>query len=139
MNLDDFTSLILGIVDNEFPTKTIPLTFGISVKLQTDEVNYERHLLLSFEEFLEAFSRIIDRLSPGPEGEEDDWDYSSKQEQHLSQKLVNILPKILPCIKEDYKEVKYKFPTPPKDEYGLFSYDPNSVFYQNIFPKNLHK
>lgn len=140
MNLDDFSSLCGNIVDKEFPTKIIPIVFCISIKPQQNEVFSERHLQLFFEEFLEAYSRIVDRLSPIPDGEiPEDWPLNSRQEQHLSIKLLNTLPMMLGSLKEEFRPVKEKFTIPPKDDYGLYTFDINSGFYQNSYPKNLHK
>ena len=117
MNLDDFTSLCSHIVDKDFPTKIIPTIFCVSVKLQVDEIHSERHLQLLFEEFIEAFSRVVDRASPIPEGEPaEDWPLSARQEQHLSIKLLNTFPLFIGLLKDEFKSLKDKFTIPQKDE-----------------------
>jgi hypothetical protein len=66
MILDEFNSMCLEIVDNEFPVREIPLYYNISIRLQVSEINSERHYNMLFPEFLEAFCRVIDKYSPIP-------------------------------------------------------------------------
>lgn len=140
MNLEDFTNFSNSMVDKEFPTKLIPTIFCVSNRLEVNEVNSERHLQIFFEEFLEGMSRVIDKLSPIPDGEAvEDWPLQARQDQHLSIKLLNAYPLILNNIKDEFKNIKEKFTIPSKDEYGLYTFDISSGFYLNIFPKNLHK
>jgi hypothetical protein len=55
-----------------------------------------------------------------------------REEQHLSQKLANIIHLVIKLITNtDYKQVKEKFPLPLKDDYGLYTWDPNGIFYQS--------
>ena len=148
MELKEFNELITEIVDKDFSIREIPIIFNASLKLQINEIDYDRHYNMFFFEFLEAFCRIIDKFSPIPEGEkevfdyimQDDWPYSKRYEQHLLIKLENIiwkLPKLV--INPDFKLIKEKFPTPKKDdETGLYKYDSSNLFYQN-FQKYLLK
>jgi hypothetical protein len=69
MWLDEFTQICLSIIDKEFPVREIPVCFNISMKLQTNEIDSERHYNMHFSEFLEAIARVIDKLSPIPPGE----------------------------------------------------------------------
>ena len=39
------------------------------MSLQVNELNSDRHYNMNFYEFLEAFCRVIDKVSPVPEGE----------------------------------------------------------------------
>lgn len=69
MILDEFASLIVNIVDKDFPVREAPISFNMSMKLQVNEIDSERHNNMLFPEFLEALSRIIDKASPIPVGE----------------------------------------------------------------------
>ena len=70
MNLDEFNQLMTLFVHTDFPVRELPYIFNISMKLQVSELNGDRHYNMSFFEFLEAFSRVIDKASPIPDGEE---------------------------------------------------------------------
>ena len=67
MILEEFSNLVMAIVGKDFPVREIPLCFNLSVTLQIDEIYSDRHLNLSFPEFLEALCRVIDIESPAPE------------------------------------------------------------------------
>jgi hypothetical protein len=69
MNLDEFNSLMLLIVDNEFPVREIPIAYNHSIRLQINEIDSDRHLKMMFPEFIEAFCRTIDKYSPFPSQE----------------------------------------------------------------------
>lgn len=66
MVLEEFNSLCLEIVDNEFSIREIPILYNYSMRLQISEITSERHYNMLFTEFLEAFCRIIDKFSPAP-------------------------------------------------------------------------
>jgi hypothetical protein len=66
MVLDDFSNLMTNIIDKDYPVREIPLCFNLSMKLQVNEIDYERHLNMQFYEFIEAFARVVDKLSPFP-------------------------------------------------------------------------
>lgn len=132
MELKEFNDLILKIVDKEFPMREIPLIFNVSIKLQLNEIDYDRHYNMFFFEFIEAFCRIIDKFSPIPLGADIiDWPVDKRESQHLSLKLENFIPHMNGLITStDFKHVKEKFILPKKDdETGLFKYDPSSSFY----------
>lgn len=69
MILDEFESLIANLVDKEFPVREIPISFNLSMRLQVNEIESEKHNNMLFPEFLEAVSRIIDKASPIPPGD----------------------------------------------------------------------
>ena len=69
MNLDEFIQLMNLFIYTDFPVREIPVIFNISMRLQLSEIDSERHYNMTFYEFLEAFSRVIDKASPVPEGE----------------------------------------------------------------------
>jgi hypothetical protein len=69
MELKEFNQLVLEAVDKDFSIRDIPIIFNSSIRLQINEIDYDRHFNMFFLEFLEAFCRIIDRSSPFPEGE----------------------------------------------------------------------
>ena len=65
MQLENFNDLVLRTVDTEsFPVREIPLIFNMSMRLQVDEVNSERHYRMQFFEFLEALCRVLDKAYP---------------------------------------------------------------------------
>ena len=69
MNLDEFIQLMSAFIYTDFPVRELPVIFNNSMKLQVSEIDSERHYNMTFYEFLEAFSRVIDKASPVPEGE----------------------------------------------------------------------
>lgn len=69
MILEEFTNLMLNMVDKEFPVREIPISFNLSMRLQINEIDSDRHNNMSFIEFIEAYCRIIDKYSPIPPGE----------------------------------------------------------------------
>lgn len=66
MVLEEYQNLISSIVDKDFPIRESPLHFNSAMKLQISELFSDRHYNMLFPEFLEAFSRSIDRWSPAP-------------------------------------------------------------------------
>jgi len=68
MELKEFNDLILSFVDNDFPQRDIPLIFNYSMRLQINEIEYDKHYKMMFSEFLEAFCRAVDKASPPPVG-----------------------------------------------------------------------
>ena len=151
MILDEFNSMCLEIVDNEFPVRDIPLFYNYSMKLQINEINSDRHYNMLFPEFLEAFCRVIDKFSPIPLDQnkvilmlfQDEWTRQKREEQHLSVKLENILPLLPKHIRNpEYKLVKEKFYLPGKEEdTGLFKIDLTNQFYNQVqnLPKKICK
>jgi hypothetical protein len=66
MNLDEFNNLMVQIVDNEFPVREIPISYNHAIRLQTNEIESDRHLKMLFPEFIEGVCRVVDRCSPFP-------------------------------------------------------------------------
>ena len=69
MNLEEFSQLMNLFVYTDFPVRELPVIFNNSMRLQVSELESDRHYNMTFYEFLEAFSRVIDKASPVPEGE----------------------------------------------------------------------
>ena len=70
MILDEFTNLVLNLTESDFPVRDIPIHFNLSMKLQINEIDSDRHYSMLFPEFIEAFCRVIDKSSPIPPGED---------------------------------------------------------------------
>lgn len=66
MILDEFTNLMLGLIENDFPVREIPICFNLSIRLQVNEIDSDRHYSMLFPEFVEAYCRVIDKSSPAP-------------------------------------------------------------------------
>lgn len=66
MILEEFSNLITNIIDKDFPVREIPLCFNQSMKIQVNEVELDKHYNMTFPEFIEAFCRVVDKLSPYP-------------------------------------------------------------------------
>ena len=127
MNMYEFKSLCEKIVYADFPIRDISLFFNISKRIQIDEINSDAHNFLSFSEFVEAFVRVIDKLSPIPQGQAfENWPMQKRTSLKLIEKLENAIPLIQSLITNpEYKVLKEKFVIPEKDEYGLFKTDVN--------------
>ena len=137
MWLEEFTSICNALMDSDFPVKEIPTIYSLSMRTQTDEINRDNHINMRFPEFLEAFSRFADRLSPVPPGENKlEWNMQQRNEQHLSTKLESLIPGMLKLIKHpDYRVVKDKFVLPVRDEEsGLLVVDYTNPFYGKLIP-----
>ena len=52
-----------GLFADSFQEREVSLSFNFSIMLQIDEVYQERHLQMSFLEFIEAFARIAEKVS----------------------------------------------------------------------------
>ena len=125
---------MVQIVDNEFPVREIPICFNHSIKLQVNEIDYDKHLKLIFPEFLEAFCRVVDKSSPIPFGDKiENWTAQSRQDQHLSTKIENVIPVLMKLITNpEFKSVKEKFPFLSRDEEsGLIIYDNTNPLYSS--------
>ena len=122
-------------MDDEFPVKEIPIIYSLSMRLQTNEIYKDNHINMRFPEFLEAFSRFVDKLSPAPPGR-NDMKRESRDEQLLATKLENIMPSFFKLITDNkYKYIKDRFPTLTKDmETGLFEIDYNNPLYKDLLP-----
>lgn len=69
MILEEFNNFVLNFVDKEFPVRDIPICFNLSMKIQVNEIDFDKHYNMLFPEFLEAMCRIVDKFSPIPLGE----------------------------------------------------------------------
>ena len=137
MWLEEFTSICNALMDSDFPVKEIPTIYSLSMRVQTDEINRDNHINMRFPEFLEAFARFADRLSPVPIGENKlEWSMQQRSEQHLSTKLESLIPSMMKLIKHpDYRVVKDKFTLPVRDEEsGLLVVDYGNQFYGKLIP-----
>ncbi len=134
MWLDEFTNVVSILMDSEFPVKEIPTIVSLSMRITTNEIDSDKHYNMTFPEFLEAFCRFVDKLSPAPVGE--NMSKEERIEQHLSVKLENLMPMVSKCIqKGEYSYVKNKFVFPQKDEEtGLYIIDYDNPFYQGKLP-----
>ena len=136
MWLEEFTNVCNALMDTDFPVKEIPTIYNLSMRTQVDEINKDFHINMRFPEFLEAFSRFVDRLSPVPLGEnKSEWTMQQRQEQHLSVKLESMIPSMMKLIKSDLRAVKDKFQLPSRDEEsGLLVIDYTNPFYGKLLP-----
>jgi len=137
MWLDEFTNLCNYFLDSDFPVKEIPTIFCLSFRLTVNEINSDKHYNMNFYEFLEAFCRFIDKLSPIPKNEDkSNWPMEKRMEQPLNVKLENILYLIPNLIKgSEFKNVREKFVFPSKDEEtGLYIIDYNNEMYKGKIP-----
>jgi hypothetical protein len=64
MSISEFIDLVTfsGVVDENFTNKEIGSMFNLSMMTQVDEVYDDRHLQMSFLEFVEAFCRVADKV-----------------------------------------------------------------------------
>ena len=65
--MDDFIGLMERMVDKDFVVRDLPVFYNLSMRTQVNEIDNDKHMMMYFIEFLEAFSRIVDELSPAPE------------------------------------------------------------------------
>lgn len=139
MVLEEFNNLMINIVDKEFPVREIPICFSLAMRLQINEIDYDKHTNMLLPEFLEAVARVVDKYSPTPTGENvEELNMQARQDQHLSVKLENVMPQLIKLITHpDYKYLKEKFVIPLKDEEtSLFKYDVTNPQYASIWPKS---
>ena len=141
MQLDNFTNLCSLLMDVDFPVKEIPILFSLSMRLQTNEIDSDKHYNMVLPEFLEAFCRFVDRLSPIPYGEDSSkWDMKRRQEQPLDAKIETMIPKIIKLIDGPKKYVKDQFTMPLRDEdsgYLIINYD--NPLYEGLLPPRTKK
>ena len=136
MTLDNFSYICQSLMDSDFPVKEVPIIFSISIRLTTNEINFDKHYKMVFPEFLEAICRFIDKLSPIPSNEDySKWDMKRRQEQPLYIKIENMIPKLTKLITGQYKNIRDKFVLPNRDpETGLFIINYDSPFYEGKIP-----
>ena len=70
MILEEFTNLMNNFIESDFPVREFPILVIFSMRLQVNEISFERHYQISFAEFLEAFCRVIDKANPLAPNEE---------------------------------------------------------------------
>ena len=70
MILEEFTNLMMNLIEHDFPVREIPICFNLSMRLQVNEIDSDRHYCMLFPEFIEAFCRVIDKSSPVPPNED---------------------------------------------------------------------
>ena len=136
IHIDEFTTLINKLMDSDFPVKEIPTIYNVSMRLQENEIDFDKHYNMVFPEFLEAICRFIDKLSPVPENENKfEWTFERRNEQDLYIKIENLIPSIMKNIKPKFKNLKDKFVMPVRDpETGLLTYDITNEFYVGLHP-----
>lgn len=69
MTLDEFVNFANSIVDKDYPLRETPISYNLAMRLQVNEIEYDRHMEMTFPEFLEAFCRVVDKYSPIPPNE----------------------------------------------------------------------
>ena len=137
-----------GLQNERFANRDINVCFNLAMQTRVDEYTADKHLKMSFIEFLEAISRAADYLSYPPPSYESKFGYmkklslkekfnaeENKEEaegdeeiemteeelisQPLSKKIENILPILLMfCTKRIFKK-KWIWPT-KNPKYGLY-------------------
>ena len=69
MSLNEFIDLVTfaEVVDDYFSSREIGTIFNLSMMTQIDEINSEKHMQMTYIEYIEAICRTADRviLSPG--------------------------------------------------------------------------
>lgn len=64
MSLDEFGSLIdrMGVYNENFGAKQVATQFSLAMMTQIDELDSNRHMDMSFAEFVEAIARVAQKL-----------------------------------------------------------------------------
>ena len=64
MSLDEFTQMLgdAGLLNEHFGNREVGPLWNLSMMTNKDELNSERHLNMTFVEFLEAIARVADRF-----------------------------------------------------------------------------
>jgi len=64
MSMNEFIDLVTqsGVIDDNFGAREIGVLFNLSMMTQIDEINRELHFQMHFIEFIEAMSRVADRV-----------------------------------------------------------------------------
>ena len=52
----------MGVYNETFGSKQVPVNFNLSMMTQVDELEQDRHLCMSFCEFVEAIVRVAEKL-----------------------------------------------------------------------------
>ena len=141
LTLEGYTNLCNSLMDSDFPVKELPVLFSVSLRLTTNEIDYDKQYNMVFPEFLEAICRFIDKLSPIPTGEDPaKWDMKRRQAQPLRNKIQTMIPSLTRLISGAYRNVRDKFVTPPKEEdVDLYKIDYDNPLYEGKLPKRSKK
>ena len=141
LTLEGYTNLCNSVMDSDFPVKELPVLFSLSLRLTTNEIDYDKQYNMVFPEFLEAICRFIDKLSPIPPGEEPSkWDMKRRYAQPLKNKIQTMIPALTRLISGAYRNVRDKFVTPAKEEDAdLYKIDYDNPLYEGKLPKRVKK
>ena len=141
LTLEGYTNMCNQLMDSDFPVKELPVLFSLSLRLTTNEIDYDKHYNMVFPEFLEAICRFIDKLSPIPKGEDfTKWDMKRRQNQPLKNKIETMIPSLTRLISGNYRNVRDKFVAPPKEEdVDLYKIDYENPLYEGKLPKKVKK
>ena len=141
LTLEGYTNLCNNLMDSDFPVKELPVLFSLSLRLTTNEIDYDKQYNMVFPEFLEAICRFIDKLSPIPPGEDAaKWDMKRRQAQPLKNKIQTMIPSLTRLISGAYRNVRDKFVTPAKEEdVDLYKIDYDNPLYDGKLPKRSKK
>ena len=141
LTLEGYTNMCNSLMDSDFPVKELPVLFSVSFRLNTNEIDYDKHYNMVFPEFLEAICRFIDKLSPIPPGEDPSkWDMKRRQEQPLRSKIETMIPQLMRLISNQYKNIRDKFVTPEiEEETGLYKIDYDNPLYEGKIPKKVKR
>jgi hypothetical protein len=68
MTVDEFETFIVetGLINDMLAQRDLGLVYYQAMMLQVDEINQDRHMRMTFIEFLEAFARACDKASHSP-------------------------------------------------------------------------
>ena len=65
MSMIEFTEIFqeCGIFNDNFGSKQLPAQFAMSMMTQVDELDQDRHMQMSFAEYIEAFVRVAEQTT----------------------------------------------------------------------------
>ena len=112
MSIEEYIYLMskAHLINDEHTERDASLSFCLSMMTQIDELNSDRHLKMTFVEFLETVARSSECLSLPPSDENPEfWSIEKRRNQLLHEKINNILPFLLEICKIGFK-AKYVFP-----------------------------
>ena len=86
MSVEEFFDLICscGVVNEDFGQREISILFNLSMFTQKNELDFDRHFNMTFNEFIEAIGRVSEKISIVPLFE--DLDQSLEGSQLLGKK-----------------------------------------------------
>ncbi|CAG9323140.1 unnamed protein product [Blepharisma stoltei] len=107
MCLQEFDGICIEgqLLTETFTARETNMAFNLAMMTQPNELDYDRHLQMSFIEFLEAISRVADMAKlPDPESGE-----RSTESAPLAKLITNLLPKLMELLPISIqKELKKK-------------------------------